>query len=883
MIHPTTYRHLELGDLIMKKHLFILSIFLMLCSLLAACTDQETQTESPSPPVPTETSVELYPTEAEPTIESTEQETEPPEIVYTQIKIDGDPDDWEHYDILITDPEGDHQGGGFDVSTVKAILNDTYLYVLIDTHSDRHDYAQVDLELMSGDRQFVVSFRPEEGGFANMGEVTTGEWVTIGEVNNSQSADGEAVEFKMPLSALDYTTKLTLLMVRPMAGVGGEDWYAVDETSSTEIQQVNELEPSEVEMVSLTEQPRVCDLELVSPIPFGGFEPAPLQFSQSGYSAEWFIAPGQFNMPHEIMLSPQGELLVLSVRSQKLFRLSQEGEATLLAERIEGYLGDVDGEGNTFLYDYPGGQIVKVTPNGLKSFIVKSSQIQAACDSGFAIGPDGNMYIALNTCGPDADLIQVTLQGKISTVAEGIHSMSVLGTTPDGRLLGAEDKIYEISLEDFSITSLDISIKASVSAGGMTFDDRGNIYLSTGSRAPSGTVYQVDRDGKVIVLSEIENNGLSGIEWLPSTGEIVGGQLRRGGVIAVGEDGQVREIVPGNGIITPMGMAFSPCGELAVANDEGEMMTLIDPAGYVSLLFTYNSFTPPTSFVAFAPDGTLYTTEGAPGMPERISMLIPGETLKQLQKASMPCGIVYRSDGTIFLSETSAGRITQINPDGSTEVFTDGLIYPQDLVLDSEDNIYVVTGPTNFTPEGVFNTPNDGDTIMRITPEGAVTILVSMQGLTSLAIDSMDQLFASAGGYVSRISPNGEISPFSEGLTFIRGMAFDLAGYLYLADADLNGIARIGGFKQGVLSGVITDDTGVPVEGVRVQVISTHPIIVGQVVFTDAEGHFSLPAAPRSYEVIAMKEGFETATFENIDVYADQEITIEITLGESSQ
>jgi sugar lactone lactonase YvrE len=863
----------------MKKHFLILSIFLLLCTLLTACTSQETQTEPPSPPVPTEASVEPSPTDAQPTIEPTAQKPEQPETTYTQIEIDGDPGDWEPYDILISDPEGDHQGGGFDVSNVKAILNDTFLYVLVETHSERHDYAQVDLELSTGDRQFVISFRPEEGGSANMGEVTTGEWVNIGEVSGCDSGDGEVIEFKMPLSAVNFTTELTLLMVRPMAGTGGEDWYAVDETSSAEVLQVNEFEPSEVEMVSPPEQPRVCGLEMVSSIPIGNFEPAPLQFAEPGYSAEWFVAPGQFNMPHEILLTPQGEILVLSVRSQKLFRLSQEGEVTLLADRIEGYLGDVDGEGNAFLYDYPGGQIVKVTPNGTKSIIVKSGEIQAACDSGFAIGPDGNMYIVLNTCGRDADLIQVTPQGEILKVADGIHSMSALGTTPDGRLLGAEGQIYEISMEDFSVTNLNVFLERSVSAGGMTFDDRDNIYLSTGSRDTSGKIYRVDRDGKVTLLAEIENNGLSGIEWLPSTGEIVGGQLRRGGVIAVGEDGQVREIVPGNGIITPMGMAFSPCGELAVANDEGEMMTLIDPAGHVSLLFTYNSFTPPTSFVAFGPDGTLYTTEGAPGMPEQVSFLAPGGTLQQLRGASMPSGIAYRSDGTIFVVETSVGRITQINPDGSTEVYTDGLVYPQDLAFDSQGNLYVVTGPTDFTPEGVFTTPNDGDTILRISPEGTITTLVSMRGLTSLAIDSADQLFAAAGGYVSRISPNGEISPFSEGLIFIRGMAFDLAGYLYLADADLNGIARIGGFQQGVLSGLVMDGNGAPVEGARVQVLSTHPIVVGQVVFTDSEGHFSLPAAPRSYEVIVMMQGFEIASLESIDVHVDQEITIEITLG----
>jgi sugar lactone lactonase YvrE len=865
----------------MKKQLLAFSMFLLLCSSLAACAGKEKQTEPPSPPMPTNSLVEPSPTEEQAPIEPTEtaaQDMEQREVAVTQIEIDGYVNDWAKYDILISDPQGDHQGGGFDISNVKAISNDKNLYVLVETYSARHDYEQVDLELSIGDRQFVVSIRPEDGYFAIIGEVTTGEWKEIGEVSGSQSATGEVVEFKMPLSVLDYTNELILLTVRPMAGTGGQDWYAVDETSPSEVLRVNETEPDEVDAVSPSDQPHVCAADLPSPIPFGDLQPAPLQFSQPGYSAEWFVAPGLFNMPHEIMVNPQGDLLVLSVRSQKLFRLTDDGTVTLLADRIEGYLGDIDEQGNAYLYDYPGGEIVKVTQSGSISLLVKSEQIQAACDSGFAIGPDGNLYAALNTCGSNADLIQITPKGEISTVADGIPTMSVLGTTPDGRMLGAEDKLYEISMADFSVTSLDISLERSVSAGGMTFDDQGNIYLSSGSREPSGEIYRVDQGGKITLLAEIENNGLSGIEWLPSRREVVGGQLRHGGVIAVGEDGQVREIVPGNGIITPMGMAFSPCGELTVANDEGEMMTIIDPAGNVSLLFTYNSFTPPTSFVAFAPNGTLYTTEGAPGMPEQVSYLPPGGTLQPLVQAAMPCGIAYRVDGTIFVAETSAGRITQINSDGSTLVLVDGLVYPQDLTLDSRGNLYVVTGPTNFTPEGVFNTPHDGDSILRITSDGVVTPLVSMQGVTSLAIDATDQLFASAGGYVSRISSSGQITPIAEGLNFIRGMAFDLAGYLYLADADLNGIVRISGFQQGVISGVVTNVAGLPIEGARVQLLSTNPIVLGQIDFTDAEGQFSLPAAPQSYEVVVSKEDFQPVTLESVEVIENQETEIEITL-----
>jgi sugar lactone lactonase YvrE len=872
----------------MKKHVLVFSILLSLCTLLAACTGKETQTEPPSPPVPTETSVEPSPTETQPTIEPTTQDSEQPEIAYTQIKIDGKPGDWEHYEILFSDPEGDHQGGGFDVSNVKAILNDTFLYVLVDTHSERHDYAQVDLELSTGDRQFVISFRPEEGGFANMGEVTSGEWVSLGEVNGSDSADGEVIEFKMPLSALDYTDELTLLMVRPMAGTGGEDWYAVDETSSAEVLQVNELEPFEPEMLSPPVQPRVCAFELESPIPFGAFESAALQFSQPGYAAEWFVAPAKFNMPQDILLTPQGDIFVLATRNFALYRVTQEGNVTTLAENVHGYTSDVDAEGNLYLYSQPDGWITRVTPNGNKSFVAQAQSLITDCTSGMGIGPDGNLYAARSLCDQGlmdkADLYRITLGGEVTRVAEEIPALFALKTDANGRFVAAAmgEELYEVSLSDFSMNRIGkIPGHEGIAVNGLAADIAGNFYISTGTWSQSGQVYRFDVNGDFTLIADIPGNGLSGIEWLPDTGELLGVQLQLGTLISIAVDGTLKEIVPGNGLITPRGIAFSPCGELAVSNEDGGMMALIDPAGSVNSFFEYNSFTSPVSFVVFNREGRLYVTEGAPGFPERIMTVAPGESSPSpLVDVARPGGIVQRPDGMLFVAETIADRIAQVDSNGTVAVFADGLTRPTALVLDADGTLYAVIG-TGGHPLDEIHMPDAGDTIIYFSPDGSVTELTKWSKLAGLAFAPDGDIYAATGwdGGIVRVSSDGTITPFVSGLQEVTDIAFDLAGNLYASDTVQNGILRISGFAQGTLSGMVTDASGSPIEEARVQVLSTRPIVVGQVVFTDSEGHFSLPAAPRSYELIVMKEGFETATLESIDIYADQETMIEITLG----
>jgi len=141
----------------------------------------------------------------------------------TWITVDGNPADWFNYEVIVTDPAGDHRDGGFDIASVHAFANNEFLYVMIETHGVREDYVQVDLEIKAAGRKFVVSFRPEEGWPASMGDVTSGLYQFLGEVSGSVSAAGEVVEFKMPLSALGdvatvTTSILQLLNVRPMGG-----------------------------------------------------------------------------------------------------------------------------------------------------------------------------------------------------------------------------------------------------------------------------------------------------------------------------------------------------------------------------------------------------------------------------------------------------------------------------------------------------------------------------------------------------------------------------------------------------------------------------------------------------------------------------------------
>jgi hypothetical protein len=61
-------------------------------------------------------------------------------------------------------------------------------------------------------------------------------------------------------------------------------------------------------------------------------------------------------------------------------------------------------------------------------------------------------------------------------------------------------------------------------------------------------------------------------------------------------------------------------------------------------------------------------------------------------------------------------------------------------------------------------------------------------------------------------------------------------------------------------------------------VLSDTPIVVGQVVMAGAEGHFSLPAAPRVYTVIVTAQDYEAKSTTGVEVVAGQETALDIRL-----
>ena len=688
------------------------------------------------------------------------------EMAENPITIDGDSSDWQDMPALLSDAPDDHQGGGVDISSVHAAVDDENLYVLIQTHQTPTDFVQIDLEVKTAEEQFIISFHPNKNPRGNLGRIKNNQFEPLGDVVGGQSAMADSIEYALPIELLGDISELQI-NIRPMAGTCCEppEWYVIDEVSYVQIPQ-----------------------------------------------------PGQW----------------------------------------------------------------------VKTIIIESQELQTACDSGFGFGPDGNLYLAVSRCTEKSDLYQITPEGKLTWLSE-VTQLQALRTDSKGRLIVAsQNAVYELSLSDYDLEKISDIPGGDISPGGLAFDDQNNILVSTGSRSINGAVYRINQDGTSEKIADVSKNGLTGIEWMPNSNEIIGGQLRHGGVIAVSMDGVTREVVPGNGMLTPMDIAVSPCGELAVPNDDGGMMVIVGRDSQASWLMDYISFIPPFPHAAFQLDGRLYASEGAPGFPGRVILLEPGEYLpKPVADLNYPSGLAFDADGNLYISSTTEGEIIRMDPGTfSRKIFAEGLDYPQALAFNSNGDLFAVANPSNFllVPD-VNPAPMMGDKILRITQSGEIHPFAEIKNLMDIAFSPSGELFATINGMhmgaesmVVRITPDGQYTEFATGFTSATGLSFDLAGNLYIADEIQNGIIRIGGFPHGVLNGKVTDQAGNPLENARIQVYTDDPILVGQVVYSDDLGLFSLNAAPREYTVEISADGFASYTEEGITVTDNQETSLEIIL-----
>ena len=191
----------------------------------------------------------------------------------------------------------------------------------------------------------------------------------------------------------------------------------------------------------------------------------------------------------------------------------------------------------------------------------------------------------------------------------------------------------------------------------------------------------------------------------------------------------------------------------------------------------------PVTSPALDAEGNIYVTfSGSRGqkVPVAIFKIDTNYTVKPfVTEMTNATAIAFDRAGQMYVSSRHDGAVYRVSPSGSMTTYAEGMGVATGIAFDRNQNLYV--GDRSGT---IFKIGSDQQVFVFATLEPSVSayhLAFSPQGdlfVTGPTTSSFDS--------VNRIDPHGTVHTFYRGLGRPQGLAFDIAGNLYVA-ASLGG------------------------------------------------------------------------------------------------
>lgn len=199
-----------------------------------------------------------------------------------------------------------------------------------------------------------------------------------------------------------------------------------------------------------------------------------------------------------------------------------------------------------------------------------------------------------------------------------------------------------------------------------------------------------------------------------------------------------------SGIYQPIALAFDRAGNLFVGN-----------SGARGCIPEQECPPQPSTLIKILPDGT-----------QSVFATIQSHEL---------LGLAFDGAGNLFVSTGTS--ILKIAPNGAQSIFAAPVQGVWPLAFDRSGNLYAGVNPIGSS------------SIVKFAPDGSSSTFVTFpppnSSVVALAFDARGNLFATRGGAILKVSPDGTWTTFASG-GFKGALAFDRAGNLFVAQSAFN-------------------------------------------------------------------------------------------------
>jgi sugar lactone lactonase YvrE len=456
----------------------------------------------------------------------------------------------------------------------------------------------------------------------------------------------------------------------------------------------------------------------------------------------------------------------------------------------------VDGSGNLYIADTANARIRRVTASGAISTVAGNGTPGFSGDTGPAVaaelnGPTavtldgaGNLYILDSS---NLRIRKVSTSGILTTVAGN----GTRGDTGDGGL----------------------AIAAEIAPGhGLAADAAGNLYFTD---PVNQRIRKVATDGTMTTIAgttPLTTGGATG-----STGDggpALQAQLDLPSDVALDKAGNIYIAETTRAlVISPGGIINSVPGAAGPANDPflGINSVTVDTSGNIYVADTTSRIRKIT------PAGTVSIVAGPSGVVN-----YPANEPATGATFSAPSAVAADSQGNVLIADTNNSWIWRVSP-GGTIAIAGHPVRPAAVAVDSKGNYYAAAQNEVFEATYTGSAPPTPVVVAgggSATGDGGLATSAFLKEVSGVAVDAAGNLFiadmldnrirkVTPAGIITTVTGNGtsgfsgDNGPAANALVSLpRGIAFDSAGNLYIADSGNFRIRKIS------TAGVITTVAG---------------------------------------------------------------------------